>query len=91
MDDMDRKALGDLILVIFGVLIVLVVAAILWRGFHSFRLPLTSRLPQQLRQLGDVGGDARDEARRIAVNIAKLLEAGGAVALGQSAFATVSG
>jgi hypothetical protein len=29
MDDMDRKALGDLILVIFGVLIVLVVAAIL--------------------------------------------------------------
>jgi hypothetical protein len=52
---------------------------------------LTSRLPQQLRQLGDVGGDARDEARRIAVNIAKLLEAGGAVALGQSAFATVSG
>ena len=29
MDDMGRKALGDLILVIFGVLIVLVVAAIL--------------------------------------------------------------
>jgi hypothetical protein len=29
MDDMDTKALGDLILVIFGVLIVLVVAAIL--------------------------------------------------------------
>jgi hypothetical protein len=29
MDDMDRKALGDLILVIFGVLIVLVVAAVL--------------------------------------------------------------
>jgi hypothetical protein len=29
MDDMDEKALGDLILVIFGVLIVLVVAAIL--------------------------------------------------------------
>jgi hypothetical protein len=29
MDDMARKALGDLILVIFGVLIVLVVAAIL--------------------------------------------------------------
>jgi hypothetical protein len=28
MDDMDRKALGDLILVIFGVLTVLVVAAI---------------------------------------------------------------
>jgi hypothetical protein len=29
MDNMARKALGDLILVIFGVLIVLVVAAIL--------------------------------------------------------------
>jgi len=29
MDDMDRKALGDLILVIFGVLTVLVVAALL--------------------------------------------------------------
>jgi hypothetical protein len=29
MDDMDRKALGDLILVIFGVLIVLVVGAVL--------------------------------------------------------------
>jgi hypothetical protein len=28
MDDMDRKALGDLILVIFGALIVLVVAAL---------------------------------------------------------------
>jgi hypothetical protein len=29
MDEMDRKALGDLILVIFGVLTVLVVAALL--------------------------------------------------------------
>jgi hypothetical protein len=29
MDDMDQKALGDLILVIFGVLLVLVVAALL--------------------------------------------------------------
>ena len=29
MDDMNRKALGDLILVIFGVLTVLVVAALL--------------------------------------------------------------
>jgi hypothetical protein len=29
MDDMDRKALGDLILVIFGGLTVLVVAALL--------------------------------------------------------------
>jgi hypothetical protein len=29
MDDMDRKALGDLILVVFGVLTVLVVAAVL--------------------------------------------------------------
>jgi len=29
MDDMDRKALGDLILVIFGVLIVLAVAAVI--------------------------------------------------------------
>jgi hypothetical protein len=30
MDNMDQKALGDLILVIFGVLVVLAVAALVW-------------------------------------------------------------